>query len=161
MARNDTPDPIDTHVGARLRLRRKIIGVSQGRLADLLGVTFQQVQKYEKGVNRISASMLYRASAALEVRVGYFFEGLEQTGLDAAGGDIDLGLVAFIGTDSAPAFAAAYTKLSSAQRAAVRRIVLDLAQLDGAEGDVEARAVASERRRELAGDLRHLDRVGH
>lgn len=161
MAINDTPHPVDTHVGVRLRLRRKLLGISQERLGQVLGVTFQQVQKYERGRNRVSASMLYRAASALEVKVGYFFDGLQQTGLDEAGIDIDLGLASFIASDAAPAFAVAYTKLSAAQRAAVRRIVLDLADLDGAAGDSEARAVAAERRRTLSGDLRHLDRVGH
>lgn len=70
------PDPIDVHVGARLRARRKLIGSSQEALADALGLTFQQVQKYERGFNRISASKLYRAAAVLEVAPAYFFEGL-------------------------------------------------------------------------------------
>ncbi len=67
-------NPIDIHVGKRLRLRRSIMGVSQEQLADALGITFQQVQKYEKGINRIGSSRLYEISKALEVPVGYFFE---------------------------------------------------------------------------------------
>jgi transcriptional regulator with XRE-family HTH domain len=70
------PDPIDVHVGARLRARRKLIGMSQEAVADALGLTFQQVQKYERGLNRLSASKLYRAAAALKVAPAYFFEGL-------------------------------------------------------------------------------------
>ena len=71
-----SPDPIDVHVGARLRYRRMLIGMSQEALGDSLGLTFQQVQKYEKGQNRIGASRLHRIAIALQVPVGFFFEGL-------------------------------------------------------------------------------------
>jgi transcriptional regulator with XRE-family HTH domain len=69
------PDPIDAHVGARLRERRVLSGLSQEKLGDTLGVTFQQVQKYEKGVNRIGPSRLQTAARLLGVPVNYFFEG--------------------------------------------------------------------------------------
>jgi transcriptional regulator with XRE-family HTH domain len=69
------PDPIDAHVGARLRERRILSGLSQEKLGDTLGVTFQQVQKYEKGVNRIGPSRLQTAARLLGVPVNYFFEG--------------------------------------------------------------------------------------
>ncbi len=71
------PNPIDTHVGTRLRLRRTMLKMSQETLASLVGVTFQQIQKYESGTNRISASRLYLISSVLEVPIGFFFEGLE------------------------------------------------------------------------------------
>ncbi|MDR7115265.1 helix-turn-helix domain-containing protein [Caulobacter sp. BE254] len=71
-----SPNPIDLHVGARIRMRRKILGVSQERLADDLGLTFQQVQKYERGANRVSASKLYEIARSLQSSVSYFFEGL-------------------------------------------------------------------------------------
>jgi transcriptional regulator with XRE-family HTH domain len=77
-----TPDPVDVHVGARLRLRRKLMEISQSALADALGLTFQQVQKYERGSNRISASKLYAAAQRLQVPVEWFFEGLDMTPLD-------------------------------------------------------------------------------
>ena len=73
------PNPVDLHVGSRIRLRRKILGVSQERLADALGLTFQQVQKYERGANRISASKLYEAAEALGVPLNVFFDGLSPT----------------------------------------------------------------------------------
>lgn len=73
----EAPDPVDIHVGGRVRARRKILGFSQRMLADYLGVTFQQVQKYERGTNRISASKLMRMAVFLEVPVEYFFEKLE------------------------------------------------------------------------------------
>ena len=74
---HDGPDPIDVHVGKQMRLFRTLKGMSQERLASELGVTFQQIQKYERGTNRVSASMLYRAAQALQVPVSGFFEGLE------------------------------------------------------------------------------------
>lgn len=70
------PNPIDEHVGARLRLRRMALGLSQEKLGERLGLTFQQVQKYEKGANRIGASRLYHISQILEVPVQYFFDEL-------------------------------------------------------------------------------------
>jgi transcriptional regulator with XRE-family HTH domain len=66
---------VDVYVGARLRMRRTMLGMSQSKLGELLGVTFQQVQKYEKGSNRISASRLQHTARVLEVSPGYFFEG--------------------------------------------------------------------------------------
>lgn len=66
---------VDAYVGTRLRVRRVMLGMSQGKLGQLLGVTFQQIQKYEKGSNRISASRLRQAAHALEVPVEYFYEG--------------------------------------------------------------------------------------
>lgn len=73
---SDTPNPIDVHVGRRVRLRRKQRGLSQGSLAEALGLTFQQVQKYERGTNRVSASKLYGIATVLGVPVGFFYEGL-------------------------------------------------------------------------------------
>jgi len=71
------PKPVDAYVGNRVRLRRKFRNVSQGKLAEALDLTFQQVQKYERGTNRVSASTLYDVAKFLEVPVGYFFEGFE------------------------------------------------------------------------------------
>lgn len=71
------PHPTDIHVGRQLRARRVLLGFSQERLASAVGLTFQQVQKYERGVNRISASRLYDLCKVLDVPVSYFFEGIE------------------------------------------------------------------------------------
>jgi transcriptional regulator with XRE-family HTH domain len=76
MSDQRTTNTIDKRLGARVRARRVELGISQERLADLLGVTFQQVQKYEKGVNRIAASRLFQISEALELPIGSFFEGI-------------------------------------------------------------------------------------
>jgi transcriptional regulator with XRE-family HTH domain len=68
------PNPVDIHVGSRVRYRRMIIGMSQEKLGEKMNLTFQQIQKYEKGTNRIGASRLFQLSKILEVPVGYFFE---------------------------------------------------------------------------------------
>ena len=70
-----TPNPIDKHVGSRVRMRRMMLSMSQEKLGDALGLTFQQVQKYEKGTNRIGASRLQQISNTLQVPVSFFFEG--------------------------------------------------------------------------------------
>jgi transcriptional regulator with XRE-family HTH domain len=72
-----TPNPIDKHVGTRVRMRRVLVGLSQEKLGDALGITFQQIQKYEKGTNRIGASRLQEASKILGVPVNFFFEGAQ------------------------------------------------------------------------------------
>jgi len=69
------PNPIDKHVGARVRMRRLMVGMSQGKLGEALDVTFQQVQKYEKGANRIGASRLQQLARVLEVPPAFFFDG--------------------------------------------------------------------------------------
>lgn len=74
------PHIVDTHVGKRIRHRRWMLGVTQQQLAETVGIKFQQVQKYETGANRVSASRLWDISRALEVPVSFFFEGLEDDG---------------------------------------------------------------------------------
>src|SRR6266704_2015357 len=73
---NRTQD-IDRHVGARIRERRIMLGLTQQQLADLIGVTYQQAHKYERGINRVSAGRLFEVAQGLSVPVGYFFDGLE------------------------------------------------------------------------------------
>jgi transcriptional regulator with XRE-family HTH domain len=74
------PNPIDRHVGLRIRLRRKELGISQEKLAESIGLTFQQVQKYERAANRVSASKLWEVARALETSISYFYEGLPTDG---------------------------------------------------------------------------------
>jgi transcriptional regulator with XRE-family HTH domain len=74
--REHRPSPIDVHVGARVRLRRTLLGMSQERLGEALGLTFQQVQKYERGVNRIGASRLFDLSRVLDVPISFFFDDM-------------------------------------------------------------------------------------
>ena len=73
--RSSKPNPTDTHVGARVRMRRMMLGMSQTELGDAVGVTFQQVQKYEKGTNRVSASRMQQFAKILDVPISYFFDG--------------------------------------------------------------------------------------
>ena len=73
------PNPVDIWVGSRLRQHRELLGMTQKRLAAALDLSFQQIQKYERGINRISAGRLYQFSRILNVSIGYFFEGAEQT----------------------------------------------------------------------------------
>jgi transcriptional regulator with XRE-family HTH domain len=73
------PSPIDIHVGSRIRLRRTLLGMSQERLGEALGLTFQQVQKYERGVNRVGASRLFDLSRVLDVPISFFFDDLPES----------------------------------------------------------------------------------
>jgi transcriptional regulator with XRE-family HTH domain len=90
----DVGNDIDLHLGKRLRRRRRLLGLTQQQLADAVGVRFQQIQKYECGANRISAARLWRLSEALEVPVGYFYDGLslgearDTLGERAEGGEV-------------------------------------------------------------------------
>jgi transcriptional regulator with XRE-family HTH domain len=80
MVAKKAPNPIDKHVGSRVRMRRMMLSMSQEKLGDALGLTFQQVQKYEKGTNRIGASRLQQISNILQVPVEFFFEGAPHVG---------------------------------------------------------------------------------
>lgn len=83
--RGGSPNPVDVHVGGRLRLRRTLLGLSQEKLGDAIGLTFQQVQKYERGANRIGASRLHQLSQVLDVPVAFFFEGLAERAANGEG----------------------------------------------------------------------------
>jgi transcriptional regulator with XRE-family HTH domain len=72
------PNPIDVHVGGRVRLRRTLLGMSQERLGEALGLTFQQVQKYERGANRVGASRLFDLARVLEVPISFFFDDMSE-----------------------------------------------------------------------------------
>jgi len=85
MANKKQPNPIDIHVGSRVRLRRMMLGMSQEKLGESLGITFQQIQKYEKGTNRIGASRLQHIATVLSVPVSFFFEDAPGTPAEAAG----------------------------------------------------------------------------
>jgi transcriptional regulator with XRE-family HTH domain len=76
--RESRPSPIDAHVGSRIRLRRTLMGLSQERLGEALGLTFQQVQKYERGANRVGASRLFDLSRVLDVPISFFFDDMPE-----------------------------------------------------------------------------------
>src|SRR5579862_8012281 len=75
--KSEHPDPVDIQVGSRVRLRRNMLGLSQERLGEAIGLTFQQVQKYERGANRIGASRLYELSRVLDVPVQFFYDDID------------------------------------------------------------------------------------
>lgn len=79
------PDKVDVHVGSRLRVRRTLLGMSQEKLANAIGLTFQQVQKYERGLNRISAGRLYQFSRILDIPVSFFYENINQNSSESLG----------------------------------------------------------------------------
>jgi transcriptional regulator with XRE-family HTH domain len=91
--KSDKPNPIDVHVGSRVRLRRTLLGMSQEKLGEAIGLTFQQVQKYERGANRIGASRLYDLSRVLDVPVSFFFDDMKpetaESGRQEASGSIE------------------------------------------------------------------------
>jgi transcriptional regulator with XRE-family HTH domain len=121
-----SPNPVDLHVGSRVRMRRRLRGVSQEKLADSLGLTFQQVQKYERGANRISASKLYEIAASLQTPVGYFFEGLADPsgdGLTAGDGGSEQVVHDFLMTSEGLELATLFPRL---RRGRLRRRFLDL-----------------------------------
>ena len=82
------PRPVDAHVGIRLKLRRTMVGMSQEKLGDAVGLTFQQIQKYERGANRIGSSRLFEFSQILDVPVSYFFDEMPEDVVKASAGDI-------------------------------------------------------------------------
>jgi transcriptional regulator with XRE-family HTH domain len=129
------PNPIDQHVGLRIRLRRKELGVSQEKLADAIGLTFQQVQKYERAANRVSASKLYEMARALQTSIAYFYEGLGDTTLNAPLTDESRPQFHdFLLTSEGMELAGAFPKI---RRARVRRRILDLvrAMVEDEAGD--------------------------
>ncbi|MEL6435460.1 MAG: helix-turn-helix domain-containing protein [Pseudomonadota bacterium] len=120
------PNPIDVHVGSRIRLRRTMLGMSQEKLGEALGITFQQVQKYEKGTNRVGASRLQNIAAILNVPVSFFFE-------DAPGDRVSEGgqlaensstyVVNFLSSSEGLQLNRAFVKISDPK---VRRKIIDL-----------------------------------
>lgn len=88
MASLGKPNPIDVHVGSRVRSRRTLLGMSQEKLGEAIGLTFQQVQKYERGANRIGASRLFDLSRVLDVPIPYFYDGMDDETRDQSPGNL-------------------------------------------------------------------------
>jgi len=117
-------NPIDVQVGNRVRIRRMLIGMSQERLGDLLGLTFQQVQKYEKGVNRIGAGRLYEVARILNVPVDFFYEGVSSASASGAKEQQDAPpVIEFVSSGEGLQLSLAFMKIKDAK---VRKRVLDL-----------------------------------
>ncbi len=122
-----SPNPVDIHVGSRVRLRRMLVGFSQEKLGGSMGLTFQQIQKYEKGVNRIGASRLFKLSQVLDVPVQFFFEGMPSaeisTNLGMAERDTAAFLYEFLNTRDGLELNRAFIKVTDSS---VRRSIIDL-----------------------------------
>jgi transcriptional regulator with XRE-family HTH domain len=121
------PNPIDVHVGSRIRLRRNMLGISQEKLGENLGITFQQVQKYEKGTNRVGASRLQAIASILEVPVSFFFEDAPGQGGEPAKGfaedNATTYVVDFINSAEGLQLNRAFVRISDPK---VRRRIIDL-----------------------------------
>ncbi len=124
-----TPNPIDKHVGSRVRMRRMMLGMSQEKLGDALGLTFQQVQKYEKGTNRIGASRLQQISQILQVPVAFFFEGAAELSGAPQGGSKEAPsptyVSDFLATSDGLALTKAFMRIPDAK---LRRRIVDLVE---------------------------------
>lgn len=134
------PNPVDIHVGSRVRLRRTMLGMSQEKLGESLGITFQQIQKYEKGSNRIGASRLQRISEVLNVPVSYFFEDLAGSAGGAGGLHESSGpdyVVDFLSTAEGLQLNRAFVKIGDSK---VRRRIIELVRSlgDASEGEASA-----------------------
>jgi transcriptional regulator with XRE-family HTH domain len=128
-----TPDPIDKHVGSRVRMRRMMIGMSQEKLGEKLGITFQQIQKYEKGTNRIGASRLQQIATVLSVPVSFFFEGAPVPDGDGSVSSEPTSpayVSDFLATADGLALTKAFMKVKDAK---VRRRIVDLVEAMVAE----------------------------
>ena len=126
------PNPIDRHVGLRIRLRRKELGISQEKLAESIGLTFQQVQKYERAANRVSASKLWEMAQALSTHIGYFYEGLGDPA-EPPGANIPRDtLQDFLLTPEGIELASVFPKIAKGR---VRRKILDLVRAMAGEPD--------------------------
>jgi transcriptional regulator with XRE-family HTH domain len=125
------PNPIDKHVGSRVRMRRMMLGMSQEKLGDALGLTFQQVQKYEKGTNRIGASRLQQIAHILQVPVSFFFEGAPTgaTGVSHGGGMNEAPSPAyvsdFLATSDGLSLTKSFMRIKSSK---LRRRIVDLVE---------------------------------
>ncbi len=123
------PNPIDKHVGSRVRMRRMMLNMSQEKLGDALGLTFQQVQKYEKGTNRIGASRLQQISHILQVPVSFFFEGAPRVGGERHGGMSEAPSPAyvsdFLATSDGLSLTKAFMRIKSSK---MRRHIVDLVE---------------------------------
>lgn len=133
------PNPVDVHVGGRVRLRRMILGMSQEKLGEHLGLTFQQVQKYEKGVNRIGASRLFEVANVLGVPVQFFYDEAPTTGSSSsyalpgfAERPAESYVVDFLSSKEGLELNKAFVRIADPR---VRRAIVDLAR--AMAGDVE------------------------
>ncbi len=137
-----TPSPFDAHIGGRVRQRRQALGMTQTALGAAIGVSFQQLQKYEQGNNRIPGSRMQAIASALRTPVGFFFEGLGDQAAPPAEPDP---AAALLSAQEGPALAEAFLRLSPAGRAAL--VTVAQAMADAAPAPANVVALAPSRRR--------------
>ncbi|WP_309645108.1 helix-turn-helix transcriptional regulator [Phenylobacterium sp.] len=136
---NKTPDPMDVALGAAVRIRRRTIGMSQEALAEQCGVSFQQIQKYENGANRISFSRLVQIARALRCRVVDLMDVLDTSGVEI-GGDIDL--LSRIRTPGALELLTAFERLPQEARASLVNLLRTLTETDASGARARQRELA-------------------
>lgn len=128
-------NPVDAHVGHRVRLQRMLVGMSQERLGELLGLTFQQVQKYEKGVNRIGAGRLFELSGILGVPVSFFYEDIHPRGTgELAETEVASPIMEFVSSGEGLQLSLAFMRIKDTK---VRRKILDLVRSLADETETE------------------------
>ena len=130
-----SPNPIDKHVGSRVRMRRMMLNMSQEKLGDALSLTFQQVQKYEKGTNRIGASRLQQIAHILQVPVSFFFEGAPHMPGQAAGmndAPSPAYVSDFLATSDGLSLTKAFMRIKNSK---LRRRIVDLVEQIAGDGD--------------------------
>jgi transcriptional regulator with XRE-family HTH domain len=120
-----SPNPVDQYVGSRVRMRRMMLGMSQEKLGDALGLTFQQVQKYEKGTNRMGASRLQHISHILQVPVPFFFEGVPGQRENVGDAPSPAYVTDFLASSEGLALIKAFTRIKEAK---LRKRIVDLVQ---------------------------------
>jgi transcriptional regulator with XRE-family HTH domain len=133
------PNPVDKYVGSRVRMRRIMLGMSQEKLGEALGLTFQQIQKYEKGTNRVGASRIQQISDVLQVPVSFLFEGGPSSSAGTQGfveGASPTYVSDFLATSEGLALTRAFTRINDAK---LRRSIVDLVEQIAAREDPEKR----------------------
>jgi transcriptional regulator with XRE-family HTH domain len=130
------PNPVDRHVGSRVRMRRIMLGMSQERLGEGLGLTFQQIQKYEKGTNRIGASRIQHISEILQVPVSFLFEGSPGSSEHFGEAPSPTYVADFLATAEGLALVRAFTRVPDIK---LRRAIVDMVELIGGREEADSR----------------------
>ncbi|KQY99049.1 Cro/Cl family transcriptional regulator [Caulobacter sp. Root1455] len=133
MTADHEPHLVDIHVGARIRLRRKAMGLTQTQLANSVGITFQQLQKYERGANRVSASKLYGMAVTLQISVAWFFEGMASLEDSGESDPRTQAVFRFMATKEGVELASLVPQLPMAQRLQILALAKTLSMDDEAE----------------------------
>jgi transcriptional regulator with XRE-family HTH domain len=129
------PNPVDRHVGSRVRMRRIMLGMSQEKLGEGLGLTFQQIQKYEKGTNRIGASRIQHIAEILQVPVSFLFEGSPGSSTSFGEAPSPAYVADFLATSEGLALIRAFTQVSDIK---LRRAIVEMVELIGRREEVDS-----------------------